>query len=596
MAHNLQLEAVSEDDVFIDEDHKKTIIVEPERSDPEIAENSNIVDENDSNNKDSLDDQASKQSEDSKDKVENKEHVLQQSLPNPVPQLISPQLTRRASVITHKLQHHETLAARLDRIESDKENVKKELMKLKEVVQSISKDQQFGPVSLSDTSQNVILEVHQRLAALENFLDGFGVTAEDFEEKSETQVDDENAEETEEIAAASFSRKRSRIEVNVNTDNDESDSEKSEGESADTESQIEEQSIGVTIVPDIVEDTTRVNYDEEKKDIQISVAIEKNAMKQDLNNKDEKEPFKKKESFRKSQGLLLHLVEQEKRFKEDIDSMLHRLFTLEEKIEHKVPNESLEKFILDTKSQLDQIRYSTVGNVQSTFDDSKLNANITKIQGSLDEVKKELDLRISKLDLQRELERHQSNNILSSLQDGNNDIDGEMLKQLHNMIQNELESLRDQKLDKVLFTKTVEDTKSEIIGNLTKSVSNQETKLMNAITKAEIDINDCKDSISMIENLLETKFVETDDSNLLDEKIKNATEAMELNLQEIISSRMNCLKAMEDEVEKVASGLAEKPDQEQINDMLQNLEETVLKRFGKDDTFQSVLESMKSGK
>ena len=44
----------------------------------------------------------------------------------------------------------------------------------------------------------------------------------------------------------------------------------------------------------------------------------------------------------------------------------------------------------------------------------------------------------------------------------------------------------------------------------------------------EIDINDCKGSISMIENLLETKYGDADDFNL------DATE-----------SRMNCLKPME---------------------------------------------------
>ena len=47
---------------------------------------------------------------------------------------------------------------------------------------------------------------------------------------------------------------------------------------------------------------------------------------------------------------------------------------------------------------------------------------------------------------------------------------------------------------------------------------------------------------------------------------------------------------------RVASKLADKPDQDQINSMLNDLEAAVSKRLGNDNTFEGLLDSMKSGK
>ncbi len=564
MAHNLQLQVAPETDCLVDE-VSKTIDEESENGDENGDEN-DVLEEKENP---SLDvEESIKQSE---EEIELKPELPQQS---------SKSSLRRASVISRKLDHHETLAARLDRIENDKERVKEDLIELKDFVSKMTG--QHTSVTLSEDPNNIVLEIRQRVTALEKFLEGFGVTDDELpfsDEESQAGLQEESQQQkNDESIAVSSNRKRSRSRDNEERDllDDKSETEGSETENEDNQNEKGEFYIAKTDIP--------VN------DVNVA-AIEGKSIASDSDNSP-----KNKDTFAaKSQGLLMHMIEQEARIKEDINSILQRLLTLEEQMKRKVYSESLNPFMEETKTQLDQLKKIRVDNIGVQFDDSTLNAKIEKIEVYLEELQKGLDSKLTKSDLLKELERHQSNNILTSLQSSNNGIDGEILKQLQHMIQNEIDTLRDQKLDKVAFTKEMEVTKSQITNNMTKSLSNQEYNFMKSITKVEIDINDCKDSINMLENLLETKYAEADDLNL-DEKIKNATEAMESSLQEIISSRMNCLKAMEDEVEKIATGLAEKPDQDQINNMLRNLEDTMLKRFGKDDTFQSVLESMKAGK
>ena len=88
---------------------------------------------------------------------------------------------------------------------------------------------------------------------------------------------------------------------------------------------------------------------------------------------------------------------------------------------------------------------------------------------------------------------------------------------------------------------------------------------------------------------------DTIDSDL-DQRIKIAADAMESNLQEIISARLTCLDTVDKEVEKLTSELAEKPSLDQINAMVQDLEKSLSKHMDTDETFQRVLKNIKSGK
>jgi hypothetical protein len=129
---------------------------------------------------------------------------------------------------------------------------------------------------------------------------------------------------------------------------------------------------------------------------------------------------------------------------------------------------------------------------------------------------------------------------------------------------------------------------------LSQSISSQEAKLSNALTSVEIDIASCRHNIEGIEKSIESTVTENEDVGL-NEKIKSATNLMETSLQETISSRLKCLNVLEDEVEKITSSLAEKPNQDQINVMVKNLEEAVSQRLGSDEAFKSMLQSIKTG-
>jgi len=116
------------------------------------------------------------------------------------------------------------------------------------------------------------------------------------------------------------------------------------------------------------------------------------------------------------------------------------------------------------------------------------------------------------------------------------------------------------------------------------------------------DMNACKEYINLLEAKLLDNQVDSEDdgsprnfadNDHLDSMIKQATDAVQVSLEESFSSRLGELKAMEEEIEKLTSKLSDKPDQEQINRMIADLEETLSQRNGHDHTIQMILENIK---
>jgi len=597
MAYNLQLEPTSEEVLVLDEDMQETDKGDDsESSSIESGAQDNHNERTDLNTNNDVVNQEesislkSGQSEDNNmdnetKSIESVKKVDDSPLEQSPPTIsdLEKGVSRRGSVLSRKLQVHETLAARLDRIESDKERMKQDLIDITRKLGNVHANEGkplYAP--LSDELDS-IATLQRRLISLEQFLAGFGVSSIDIggEVKVIDSLDKKSTIEPNNLLSK---RKRSFDEEEDNEEN----------ESISDVSNIDDSESEETTA----HRPSTMNQRQEDENSKNEAAQSNTAQATSPNSPTDQstDGITNENALIKPRGLLMHLLEQEKKFQQNLNFISKRLMTLEDKLKAKVGRDSLDNLLRSATPQKEPIEKGEGGSVldAALYDDSILSSQIEELKGALETLRNDLGSKVSKEMLMKEFELHRSQSILSQLEgtSGNN-IDDATLKQLQAMIQNELDYLRKQKVDKELYAKELEESKSHVLGEVQQTLSSHEAKMTDSITKFGNDLSNCEENIKMLQDVIERRYAEAEDLNL-DEKIRSATKAMESSLQELISSRLGCLKAMEDEVEKLASGLAEKPDQGQIDAMLQNLEKAVSARIGSDDTFQSILQGMKS--
>ena len=473
--------------------------------------------------------------------------------------------SRQGSVITQKLQHHETLAARLDRIESDKSILKKDIENMKLLIDSKSQEKVFS--TIPNTSEDTIEAVQQRLITLEKFLAGFSGTTFDDIGISENlcnkvSIDAENKK----IAGQPDIEKHDRNFESINTD-------------FDSYNVVEEDPNLSTMrtVPRLETDSKHLHKFKDTMDVSPSRL----------------DRIGQRNSFVKPQGLMKHLLDDKKYSERNLKALSARVKQIEEDIIliHETSNieKSTEVAETDRAENVQNVILDDLGSKQLN-----INEQIYELKQALTELQRDVQTKLSSARSVYEGEDTETTKVASCIEERCMCIDKNVLDRLNDTIQKQVDLLQERKVDKADLSKVMEERRLQIIDIYSKALSIQESKLMNSMTKVEIDVNECKESINALESVFESKEDESEDITL-DEKIKSVADAMEISLLETISSRLNCLKAMEDELEKIASGLAEKPDEEQINLMIANLEQAVSQRLGSDEKFQSILHHMKGG-
>jgi hypothetical protein len=473
--------------------------------------------------------------------------------------------SRQGSVITQKLQHHETLAARLDRIESDKSILKKDIENMKLLIDSKSQEKVFS--TIPNTSEDTIEAVQQRLITLEKFLAGFSGTTFDDIGISENlcnkvSIDAENKK----IAGQPDIEKHDRNFESINTD-------------FDSYNVVEEDPNLSTMrtVPRLETDSKHLHKFKDTMDVSPSRL----------------DRIGQRNSFVKPQGLMKHLLDDKKYSERNLKALSARVKQIEEDIIliHETSNieKSTEVAETDRAENVQNVILDDLGSKQLN-----INEQIHELKQALTELQRDVQTKLSSARSVYEGEDTETTKVASCIEERCMCIDKNVLDRLNDTIQKQVDLLQERKVDKADLSKVMEERRLQIIDIYSKALSIQESKLMNSMTKVEIDVNECKESINALESVFESKEDESEDITL-DEKIKSVADAMEISLLETISSRLNCLKAMEDELEKIASGLAEKPDEEQINLMIANLEQAVSQRLGSDEKFQSILHHMKGG-
>lgn len=537
---------------------------------------------------------------------------------------------QQAPVPNHPIQLLESLTVRLDKIEDDTNNNQQDVMNLINKVETLSLH--IGSSSRFNQSEASMVDVHDRLVLLETFLEGFSVAnsdlidSEEFVHSKQTKTldtkhdhllsDIESGKEAEKVNEWS----NTKVEiVEPNSSPERIDTEHKDETGLKKQKEILDNVTLMTIETDLplkkdekqqhtleytLQNSEALNTLRGESDKSVTKPIivsrindvvvgsrgDSNEINLNLITRPNTENVSAGQVVRGNKiretlqhNLLTRLLDQENQFKSSIDLMMNRIVKLEEDNTNKLKNDVLISNCIGLEG-----KDTVCENVKHDCNESNnIAAQICEINNALNLVREEMNSKLSRQTIVSKI---------LDLDDSNDEkqtID-ENIKEFYKLVQDEIECLKEHKVDRDLFINEIEETKANLTNFSSQSISSQEAKLSNALTSVEIDIASCRHNIECIEKSIESIVTENEDVGLY-EKIKSATNLMETSLQETISSRLKCLNVLEDEVEKITSYLAEKPNQDQINEMVKNLEEAVSQRLGSDEAFKSMLQNIKTG-
>lgn len=486
--------------------------------------------------------------------------------------------SRRSSIITKK---DKTLSARLKRLEKDTEVVQNEVNDIKNMLDKLP-----GTIP-SSSSQSELQHFNRRVSLVENFLSGFGAMDNDDTKTcliEDPEMKEEVEEEVNKSDATNSSLKVSSSGVESSKKYDDlslAASETTEFNIDSTDTPIEIQSTISGTTPKSGTTAGQKTFIQSKsgEDGDSSTLLDNDAINQSERNEPSSrithafEPGNTKVAISKRQGLLLHLVDQEKRLKKNISNISSRLLKLESNYEESrkaklVVTEPVNSDVIQIHSPEQQDR-----EVNAT------NAELNQVKTSIQAMKEQLDTKVSRTELSHEMAKFskQTHNESTELEtEATNEV-------ISSTIQEKIDLLDKEKANKTEVNYKLQQLSSTVDSSM---ASNEES-----LQRIFDNVSDCKERIA----LLETQVPTEDTLSLsVEERIRNATESITSNMNDVISTRLEGLKVVEEEMDRITSKLADKPNQKQITEMFQDLEKSVLKHVGIDDTVKAALANVKS--
>lgn len=301
--------------------------------------------------------------------------------------------------------------------------------------------------------------------------------------------------------------------------------------------------------------------------------------------------------FYKAHGLHIYMQKQESLTKNGLLNLSLKLDGLDKELTGRVTQLST-KIDLIRRTPKECNKDSVIESLQSNNEFSdRIMDELKDLRRVLDIVSGAVDEKVSKEVLSKTLSMLSCSNVGNAGRADNEsfaNVDEFSISTFVNFILSRLEELRLNKVDINDFNREIAETKDDL--NIT--FSEHEMGIAQMITQLQIEFEEFKDSLKSNETRRSQEEADNFDNldSDLDERIKIAADAMESNLQEVISDRLSRLKTVEEAVGRLTSQLAEKPSQDQINTMIQDLENALSEHMGIDETFQTILKSIKSGK
>ena len=294
-------------------------------------------------------------------------------------------------------------------------------------------------------------------------------------------------------------------------------------------------------------------------------------------------PAIQRASSRRRGSLLSLLNERETRTGLSIDDLEQQVCSLRESIEGKQ---------LGVSNTLDP------GEIWKQFEELT-----DDIQEQVDKLCSSVVNKVSKEDLEAKI--HELREALSSSCSTPETVDtsassagsSDELAIIKTQILEQLSKLESEKLDKGTLNQQLEQVEQGIKSFLGQEISKQQLDISTNAEKIENDLIEIRAIIDAQKDAIlclgESAPVPSSTNSSINEeemdaRIQQATDALRLSLEE----RLDELKSIESEMDGLASKLEEKPSQDQIDSMLQNME----KRLGQDEALQVILANMKMGK
>jgi hypothetical protein len=168
--------------------------------------------------------------------------------------------------------------------------------------------------------------------------------------------------------------------------------------------------------------------------------------------------------------------------------------------------------------------------------------------------------------------------------------------QYQNQIETKLEILEKDKIDRVTFQEAISEKEVRLYKKVHDEINEKIHATVQKIISIKNEVDECRQNIVNLQ-LRPTAENRGSEAGLdLDDMIRHVKESIEAKIENNILHRLDGLKAIEDEIENVMSKLAEIPERNQINQMLQELEKSIMKHIGKDDSTKSIVDELRVGK
>ena len=242
----------------------------------------------------------------------------------------------------------------------------------------------------------------------------------------------------------------------------------------------------------------------------------------------------------------------------------------------------------DSMSKNIEISQAGIG-INNTVD-----IEISSIKERLNTVEMNMISMVSKDDLNSKIDDYCAKNDFDLKDRMNSQNDSDV--QYQSLIEEKLESLEKYKLDKVSFQEALRDTQVSLYNKIHNEISEQTHATEQKMISIQNDFNEYRKNIVDLQ-LQPTSVNGKSEMGLqLNDAIKPTKDSIHATVEKHVPFRFEGLKALEDEIEKISTKLATVPDRNQINNMLQEIESSVLKNMEQDQSFKSIIDELKKGK
>jgi hypothetical protein len=287
----------------------------------------------------------------------------------------------------------------------------------------------------------------------------------------------------------------------------------------------------------------------------------------------------------KAHGVIVHLLDQEKIFEKDIQTLSTRIDSLTELLR----STNYQYKTVDNNQPPDMLESGSRNFVNLIHDmDGK---SLLDLETKLSKLSADVASRVPQTHL-----RYLISIIYQTLKNVDVPSDRSDEDTLHDIIHALTRRCEDDNYKRNIHAENcLNNFKDTLWASLHAELSSRDVLIKESVDSLRQPQPLCND-ITKSEGLEENSNHSNFDYSSVDDRIKRATESVQNSMRDLISCNLGQLAFIEEEVAKLTLQLAERPDDMQLNKMILDLEQVVSGKIGKTEIFESILVSLKQGR